>query len=213
LIMSRVTKVLLFTVTACPIGRNMDIVIKEVCTELPQLEFEVIYTDLQHEITNRFCVSNNPTIIILDRMGKELYRVKEFTETDDMLAIIKQTEAGKLTAEKCIDATTGSIEEYFVYLLKDNELAPVRVTYYNKTSVKSPRISAIKCLIIGEEGYVSPFPPSSELLSVRFDGSAGEVVVRVSPSDLQIDQETMREALLHTLGHFGILQVNLELVH
>ena|GEM_PF-2473033 len=31
--------------------------VKEVCAELPQLEFEVIYTDLQHEITNRFCIT------------------------------------------------------------------------------------------------------------------------------------------------------------
>lgn len=49
-------KMLLCTVTACPLGRTMGTV-KEVCAELPQLEFEVIYTDLQHEITNRFCIT------------------------------------------------------------------------------------------------------------------------------------------------------------
>jgi len=209
--LSRVKKVLLFTVTACPMGRSMNTVMKEVCNALPQLCYEVVYADLQPDITNRYRVSKNPTMI-LSGIDEELFRIEEFTETDDMISIIQQTEAGKLATEKRDETSGGSIEEYVVYLLKDGELTPVRVTYENKTSVKSPRITAIKCLLKGEEGYVTPFPPASELLQVQFDGKVGEVFVRVTLPELQIDQEMMKEALLHTLSPYGVQQVGLHLV-
>lgn len=190
----------------------MNTVLKEVCTKLPPLYYEVVYADLQPDLTNRYSVSKNPTTMILNGIGEELYRIEEFIETDDLISIIRQTDAGKLATEKKLETTAGSIEEYTIYLLKDGELVPVQVMYENKTSVKSPRITAIQCLLKGAEGYVTPFPPSSELLQVQFEGKAMDIFVRMSLSELQTDQETIREALLQTLSHFGVQQVHLHLV-
>jgi len=190
----------------------MNTVMEEVRHAMPQLVYEVVYADLQPDITNRYHVRKNPTTMMLNGMDEELFRIEEFTETDDMIRIIQRTEAGKLVAEKRDTTSGGSMEEYVVYLLEDGELTPVRVTYENKVSIKSPRITAIRCLLKGEEGYEAPFPPASELLQVRFDGKAGEVFVRVRSSESESDPKMMREALLHTLSPFGIQQVHLHLV-
>ena len=88
--LSRAKKVLLFTVTACPMGRSTNTVMKEVCNALPQLYYEMVYADLQPDITNRYRVSKNPTTMILSGIDEELFGIEEFTETDDMISIIQQ---------------------------------------------------------------------------------------------------------------------------
>lgn len=209
-----VKKILLCTVTACPMGRSMQTVIKEVCSQVQGLSYDIVYAELQPDITNRYLVHKNPTTLFLNGQEEEQYRVEGFVETLELLSILQKVEAGTLKTEQKPEVVLGTNEEYTVYLFKGGSLAPVQIIYPNPTSVKTPRITAIRMLLQARvEGMENPFPPSAELMQLKFVDNNAEILVRVNPSDLLGDQENMRLALVHTLAHFNIKDVVLQFVH
>ncbi|WP_036745800.1 thioredoxin family protein [Paenibacillus sp. UNC451MF] len=207
----KVNKVVLFTLSACPTGRSMGTVLREVKERVSTIELETVYVDIQIEITNEYRIKTNPTTLFLDHDGKELYRVEGFQETELILGLIEQLNNEEITKGQSYEANAESMETYTVYLYNQDSIEAVEVQHPNKTSVRAPRITAVQVLLQArKEGLENPFPGSAALELVRFNGSFGEITIHMTREDeQQANKEKMRLALVNTLNHFGIDDVKL----
>lgn len=211
---SAVRKMLLFTFSACPRGRSMGKVLAETAERHPEIAWEAVAVDVMPDVTNRYRVKQNPTTLFLDRAGRELYRLEGFAETEEVIATIRKINAGVLRSGADYEPNRESVERYTVYLFQQGKPVPVEMRHVNPTSVRAPRITAIKVLLGARpEGFVNPFPPSAELERVDFEGERG--VIRIAAPREELDpaaEEMMREALLLTLSPFGVREAELILV-
>ncbi|WP_282940349.1 thioredoxin family protein [Paenibacillus sp. RC67] len=211
----KVNKIILFTLSACPTGRSMGTVLREVKEKVITIEFETIYVDIQTEITNEYRIKTNPTTLFLDHEGKELYRVEGFQETEHILELLEQLDSKEIKGSQSYEANVETVETYTVYLYNQDSLEAVEIQQANKTSVRAPRITAVQILLkVRKEGFENPFPASASLELVQFNGSFGEITIRMTREDEQQgDKEKMRLALVKTLNHFGIDDVKLTVTH
>lgn len=209
---ANVVKTLLFTLSACPLGRSMSSVLHEVKDRLEGIELQTVYVDVDTETTNQYRIKANPTTVFTDRSQQELYRFEGFKETEETIHLIEQINVGALGNYMAPPENQTSVEAYTIYLYRGDQQVAVETEYVNKTSVKAPRITAIQQLLRTRiEGLENPFPPSSSLESVKFNQECGYVTVEVKDLNGHLDTEKMRTALMMTLAVFGITQVELKL--
>ncbi|SMF25327.1 hypothetical protein SAMN02744102_02200 [Paenibacillus barengoltzii] len=206
-----VKKLILFTLSACPMGRSMNTVIGELLACKKELAYEVVYVDVDHETTNRYCVKVNPTTLFLDLNGSELYRIEGFKETTEVWDLVRQIEEGSLRSEEAREENREITETYTIYLFQNGNAVPVETTVINKTSVKAPRITAIQQLLrTRPEGFDNPFPIDTSLERVSFHNESGVVTLR-STKEVSMDQtERMKVLLARTLATYGITEIKLE---
>jgi hypothetical protein len=151
-------KLILFTLSACPIGRSMNTVINELLASQKNLAYEKVYLDINHEKTNRYRVMMNPTTIFLDGNDDEVYRVEGFKEIYEVYRLIRKVEAGLLRTEVPQGENREIAETYTIYLFHNGNAVPIETSVINKTSVKAPRINSIRQLLRSRpEGFENPF--------------------------------------------------------
>ncbi|CAM3792377.1 hypothetical protein [Marinicrinis lubricantis] len=92
---SQIKKIMLFTLSACPLGRSMGTVLREVIRIFEKIELETVFIDVQTEMTNFYRVKKNPTTIFIDDSGNEKYRVQEFLETEHVINLLEQINQGE----------------------------------------------------------------------------------------------------------------------
>ncbi|UQZ33431.1 hypothetical protein C2I18_07590 [Paenibacillus sp. PK3_47] len=94
-----IDKILLFTLSACPMGRSMKTVLEEWLASENEygITFDVIYVDVDPETTNRYRIKVNPTTIFLDGDSMELYRIEGFKEIEDVRRLTNQLKKGLLS--------------------------------------------------------------------------------------------------------------------
>ncbi|MCZ8513699.1 thioredoxin family protein [Paenibacillus filicis] len=202
----KVSKIILFTLSACPTGRSMGTVLSEVKRTFDAIEFETVYVDVQTDITNHYRVKKNPTSLFLDYQGNELYRIEEFQETEYIIDLIERLNQQTVALKRPNEDNQASVEAYTVYLFQNELLVPLEVKYLNKTSVRAPRITAINMLLkTRNDGYENPFPVSATLELVNFKGNFGEIVINIGEGKERAwNKEKMKLALVKSLSHFGI---------
>ena len=203
-------KIILFTLSACPMGRSMGTVLKEVAALFPELEFESVYVEIQVEEANHYRIKTNPTTVFVDKNGIELYRLEGFHETNIVKDVIEKINENKVKAVPELAENTETEEKYIIYLLKDRKFTPVEVVYNNKTSIKAPRITVINLLLqASKEGYNNPFPSGTTLELVQFKDTHGNITLKFENDVDQAALESMKEALQLTLSQYGIKQVDI----
>lgn len=208
-----VSKIMLFTLSACPMGRSMSDVLEEVQQTFPQIQFETVYVEIMADRANHYRIKKNPTTLFLDGQGNELYRMEAFAETDEIIAIIRKLNNGLLTSNRKYAENEATMESYTIYLFKNGELSPVDIEYKNRTGIPAPRITALNLLLHSHlDRFENPFPPSSTLELVNFDQKRAEISIYVNEGhvDERLKRD-MQQALLKTLAHFGIEEVKLEI--
>ncbi|MBP1930881.1 thioredoxin family protein [Ammoniphilus resinae] len=211
--MKELRKILLFTLSACPMGRSIGTVLTEIGDQYPEFEIERVYVEIQTDMANRYKVKTNPTTVFLNPMGEELYRFEGFKETEEILQIIEGIESVQWVGSPILDENRESIEEYTVYLWKENATVPVQILYRNLTSIKAPRITAIRCLLqYQKEGYENPFPFGTELELVQFKDGQGQIDLKVKQKVNEQTVEMMHLCLQKTLQHFGVNEVKMSLL-
>ncbi|GGD83762.1 hypothetical protein GCM10010911_47450 [Paenibacillus nasutitermitis] len=202
---------MLFTLSACPMGRSMGTVLSEIQNRYPQIKIETIYVEIMTDITNYYRIKKNPTTLFLDQEANELYRMEGFVETGEMVEMIEKLHHNVLQLTEKFESNQETIETYTIYLYKNKEIMPLEIHYHNKTSVKAPRITVISLLLDAQiNGYENPFPLSSKLGYVNFDQHHGDAMIYVDAD--QVDPATrnkMKCALTKTLSHFGIKDVEI----
>lgn len=204
-------KIILFTLSACPMGRSMGTVLREVAVLFPELNFETVYVEIQVEEANNYRIKTNPTTLFVDENSRELYRLEGFHETNIVTDTIEKINQNKIELEPELAENKETVEKYLLYLLKDGKFSPVEVSYNNRTSIKAPRITVITLLVQASiEGYSNPFPPGTTLELVQFRDTTGIITLKLASVD-QATLETMKEALKQTLSQYGIKQVELVL--
>ena len=204
-------KIILFTLSACPMGRSMGTVLREVAALLPELKFETVFVEIQTEEANHYRIKTNPTTLFVDENGLELYRLEGFHETNIVTDTIEKINQNKIELTPELAENKETVEKYVLYLLKDGKFSPVEVSYNNRTSIKAPRITAITLLVQASiEGYSNPFPPGTTLELVQFRDTTGIITLKLASVD-QATLETMKESLQQTLSQYGIKQVELVL--
>jgi len=210
--MKELRKIVLFTLSACPVGRSMGTVLTEIGHQYPEFEIERVYVEIQTEVANRYKVKTNPTTVFVNPMGEELYRIEGFKETEEILLIIERIKSGQWVGSPILEKNKESTEEYTVYLWQENNAVPVQILYRNLTSIKAPRITAIRCLLQSQkEGYENPFPFGTELEWVQFKDVQGQITLKVKE---KVDEQTvkmMHKCLQKTLQHFGVNEVKMSL--
>lgn len=207
-----IRKILLFSVTACPMGRSMQTVVQEVGRQLNGIEHEVVYADVQHDPTNQYRITQNPTVVFLDEREKECYRVVGFIETQELIDLIRRVETGEVIQLESVPNALASQEKYTVYLYDGAVPIPVETVYNNKTAVVTPRITAIRLLLeTTAEGFINPFPPNSALMKVDFTDRVASVEIQVEEQVSSMETVKMEQTLLYTLRHFEIQTVDLRL--
>lgn len=209
--MTRLKSICLFTVTACPTGRSMGMVMQESAGVLEQLEFQTIYVDAEPDKANQYGVSVNPSTLFLGQEGLELYRLEGFHETRVIVRTAVQIMEGSLSGQlPAPSAPENTAEAYEVYLYQENELVPVLTEYMNPTPVKSPRLTAIRQLLRTRVlDCENPFPRSASLDLARFQGSLAKVYICTDEADSGYDRRRAAAALQKTLEIFGIYEVEL----
>lgn len=210
----KVKKILFFTLSACPVGRSMGTVLREVRRIYDWIELETIYVDIQTELTNLHRVKKNPTTIFLDAAGNEKYRVEEFLETEHVINLLEKVNQGE-SERRELEENRESEERYTIYLFQNEEIVPIEVIYTNPTSVRAPRITAIKLLLAAQyDGFMNPFPASAELDLVLFKDKQGEIIIDMSEVDCcRAEREKMKRLLEKTLSHFGIEDVDITITN
>jgi len=212
---SRVQKIVLFTLSACPMGRSMDTVLSEIKNKFPFIEFETIYVEVMTDITNHYKIKKNPTILILDKQNNERYRVEGFVEIEELIDTIEKVNKSKLDSSRKFESNQETVETYTIYFYKNKDIVPLEMHYNNVTSVQAPRIIVINLLINTKiDGYENPFPLSSKLERVNFDRHRGDVVIHIDLEEVEkATMNKMKLALAKTLSHFGIKNVQLTIVN
>lgn len=206
---------MLFTLSACPMGRSMGTVLSEIKNKFTVIEIETIYVEIMTDITNHYKIKKNPTTLILDKQNNERYRVEGFIETDELIDTIDKINKSKLESSRKFESNQETVETYTIYYYKNKDIVPLEMHYNNVTSVQAPRITVINLLINTKiDGYENPFPSSSKLEHVSFDQHRGDVVIH---TDLEeVEKETMnkmKHTLAKTLSHFGIKDIQLTIVN
>lgn len=211
---SQIKKIMLFTLSACPLGRSMGTVLREVIKIFKKIELETVFTDVQTEMTNFYRVKKNPTTIFIDDSGNEKYRVQEFLETEHVINLLEQINQGE-SERREIEENRESEERYTIYLFQNEETVPIEVIYTNPTSVRAPRIIAIKLLLAAQyDGFMNPFPASAELELVLFKDKHGEIIIDMCEVDCcKADRDKMKGLLVKTLSHFGIEEVDITITN
>ncbi|MCY9667537.1 hypothetical protein M5X11_21900 [Paenibacillus alginolyticus] len=208
-----VRKVMLFTLSACPLGRSMNSVLGEVRRCVEGLEFQIVHVDVDTDVTNHYRIKTNPTTLFLDLHDNELYRFEGLKETEVTLRIMEQINEESLRIHAAREENQENEETYVIYLVQNETVVPLETSYLNKTSVKAPRITAIKQLLQTRiKGYINPFPSSTSLELVHFEHEHAEIVLRVDRSENHLDKDRMKELLKKTLSHFGVVDVELILL-
>lgn len=199
-----VKTLMLFTLSACPMGRSMNQVIEEFLTHKKELTYNIVFVDLDDKTTNHFRIKTNPTTLFLDQKGKELYRIEGFKETEELWDLFKQIENGSLRSE-LPEENHETIETYTLYFYKDDDIVPIQKPWINKTSVKAPRITAIQQLLrTRPNGLYNPFPLDATLDQVSFEKKSGVVTLR-SKKKVSLEETKRMEVLLtRTLQPYGI---------
>ena len=209
----QVAKLMLFTLSACPLGRSIQTVLGEVLSVKKELSYEAVYVDADPETTNRYRIKSNPTTLFLSDGGLELYRFEGFKETAEVLAIIGQIEEGILASPENREENQQTEEVYTVYLYEGEQIVPIAVSYINLTSVKARRKTAIQQLLrVRRDGLENPFPAQTSLEAVSIQQQSGVITLR---SDVKVSAshaERMRVLLAHTLAVYGVSEVQLEWV-
>lgn len=209
----QVAKLMLFTLSACPLGRSIQTVLGEVLTVKKKLNYEAVYVDADPETTNRYRIKSNPTTLFLSDGELELYRFEGFKETAEVLAIIEQIEEGILASSENREENQQTEEVYTVYLYEGEQIVPIAVSYINLTSVKAPRITAIQQLLcVRRDGLENPFPEHASLEAVSFQKESGVVTLRSDEKVSASQAKRMRVLLSHTLAFYGVSEVALEWV-
>ncbi len=204
-------KIILFTLSACPMGRSMGTVLREVAELFPDLKVETVYVEIQVDEANQYRIKTNPTTLFVDDNGRELYRLEGFHETNIVKETLEKINQMKMDRAPELAENKETIEKYVLYLLKDGKFSPVEVNYNNRTSIKAPRITAVTLLVQASiEGYSNPFPPGTTLELIQFRDSTGIVMLKSASVD-QSRLESMKEALQLTLSQFSIKEVELVL--
>ena len=202
-------KIILFTLSACPMGRSMGTVLREVAALFPDLKIETVYVEIQVDEANQCRIKTNPTTLFVDEKGRELYRLEGFHETNLVIDTLDKIDQKKMDSTTEWVENKETAEKYILYLLKNGKFSPVEVDYSNRTSIKAPRITAVTLLIQASiDGYSNPFPLGTTLELIQFRETTGIVTLKsasVDPSRL----ERMKEALQLTLSQFGIKEVEL----
>jgi|SRR5680860_67744 len=203
-------KIVLFTLSACPVGRSMGTVLREVTALFPELNFETVYVEIQVEEANHHRIKTNSTTLFVDENGIELYRLEGFHETNIVKDTLEKIKQKKIELAPELTENKETAEKYFLYLLKDGKVSPVEVAYINRTSIKAPRITAITLLVqASKEGYSNPFPLGTTLELVQFRDTTGIITLKLANDVDQATLESMKEALQQTLSQYGIKQVEL----
>lgn len=206
-----VKKLILFTLSACPMGRSMNTIIGELLACKKELAYEVVYVDVDHETTNRYRIKMNPTTLFLDGSGVELYRIEGFKETEEVWNLFRQIEEGSLRSEAPREENRETTETYTIYLFQNGNAVPVETTVINKTSVKAPRITTIQQLLrTRPEGFDNPFPADTSLERVSFHHDSCVVTLRSTNEVSMEETDRMKTLLAHTLAVYGISEIKLE---
>jgi hypothetical protein len=206
-----VRKMMLFTLSACPMGRSMNTVIGEILTCKNDLAYQVVYVDVDYETTNRYRVKMNPTTLFFDLNGRELYRIEGFMETAEVWKLFSQIEEGSLRSEEPREENRETNETYTLYLYHNGHIVPVEEEVKNLTSVAAPRITVIQQLLrTRPEGFDNPFPVDTSLDRVAFHNQYGVVTLRAQNEVGKQETERMKELLTRTLNAYGITEVILE---
>lgn len=136
---NKVNKIMLFTLSACPVGRSMGTVLNETRIHFPQVDIKTIYVEMEPDITNQYKIKKNVTTLFLDGQHQELYRLEGFVETAEMIKTIENINNGTILSSETYEQNKGSMEFYTVYLYNDEEeIVPINMPYYNQTSVQAP---------------------------------------------------------------------------
>ncbi|WP_102344945.1 thioredoxin family protein [Bacillus sp. Marseille-P3661] len=205
-----VSKIFLFTLTACPTGRNMGTVLREIAQTHPSIELQTIYIEIDVQTTNRYKIKTNPTVLFLNVNEKELYRLEGFRETAEINHIINELSENRLVSSDEIEGNRATIENYTIYLFRNGVPTSVDIQYKNETSIKAPRITVLNILLSTSiEGYQNPFPVKSKLESIGFDGALAKITIKTQKPCSSVDVASMEILLLKTLATFGIKDVAL----
>lgn len=207
----KVQKMILFTLSACPMGRSMNTVIGEILACKNDLAYQVVYVDVDYATTNRYRVKKNPTTLILDHNDSELYRIEGFMETAEVWNLFGQIEEGSLRSEAPREENQEKSEPYTVYLYQHGHVVPVETQLINLTSVRAPRITVIQQLLRTRlEEFENPFPLDTSLERVAFHNEHGVVTLHARNEVDKQQSERMKALLTRTLMDYGITEVILE---
>lgn len=208
--MRKVKQIKLFTASACPMGRTMGTVLREVGEHEPELSITTYYIDIHIEETNHYRIKQNPTVLLVSENDQEVYRVVGFKETEEIIQILDQIDLNQLSADVYLKENEESIEKYVFYLFKEESLVPVEVEYRNLTSVKTPRITLIQLLLEGNiSGLTNPFPPGSSLELVQFNENKGIISLKGLQQVTTHDLLKMRRVLEKSLESFNIQKIEI----
>lgn len=204
-------KIILFTMSACPMGRTMKHVLEEVTKRDSSLEFLIVYIDIEPETTNKYSIQSNPTTLFLAEDDKETGRIIGFKEVDEVLQVIDGAveTVVEWNYHQLEHTKEKQVENYTIYLYKGDRLESVDVDYQNPTSVKTPRITALNLLLKRNvAGYTTPFLPNTELNLVEFSEGLARVYLHMDDLDKEKQNaEKMKNSILKTLSPFGINEV------
>ena len=204
-----VCHLMLFTVSACPVGRNMGTVLQEVAARHPELRVETVYVDAEPEKTNRYRVKKNPSLLLLQEGGVESMRLEGFHDTEAVERALRQIQNGEVPMQS-YEENRASVETYRVFLWQGDDLVPVDVTYRNPTGVPTPRITAIQLLLQATAADAeNPFPTGTALEKVQFAGEQARVDLIVPHTILLANRERMQKALEQTLSAYQVRNVEM----
>ena len=203
-----INRILLFTLSACPMGRSMRNVLEELKKDFPNLMLQTYFIDVDIDQTNQFRIKKNPTTLFVGEDDQELHRLEEFKEKEEIINIVDQINSQVQKSIELFEENQETIEKYTIYLFDKDSLIPVEMTYRNMTSVKSPRITVINLLLKGNlEGFQNPFPLDTQLELVQFNGNKGNITMKFTKEVKEQDMIKMKLALKRTLSPFGISEV------
>ncbi len=206
-----INKILLFTVSACPLGRSMRTVLVELKEHFPDIMYQTYYVDVDIEQTNQYRIKKNPTTLLVGEDDQELYRLEGFKETEEILNIIDEICNQVRIPIVPLEENKETNEKYMIYLLDKDSFVPVEMNYTNMTSVKTPRITLINLLIKANmEGLENPFPPNTILKLVQFIGNKGYITLKFPKEVEGEDMMKMKLALEKSLSPYGIDDVDIK---
>ncbi|WP_312113266.1 hypothetical protein [Brevibacillus reuszeri] len=201
----QIAKLMLFTLSACPMGRSVHTVLGEVLTVKKGIAYEIVSIDADHETTNRYKIKANPTTLFLAEGGQELYRFEGFIETTEVLRMFEQIEEGTLRSKEIREENRESKEVYTIYLYDGEQMVPVELETINLTSVKTPRITAIQQLLRAQrDGLENPFPENTSLEKVSFQNQSGVITLRIDTKVSPKQAKRMQALLARTLAIYGV---------
>jgi len=206
-----INKILLFTVSACPLGRSMRTVLAELKEHFPDIMYQTYYVDVDIAQTNHYRIKKNPTTLLVGEDDQELYRLEGFRETEEFLNIIDGISNQVRISIVPLEENKETIEKYMIYLLDKDTLVAVEANYKNMTSVKTPRITLINLLLNANiEGLENPFPPNTVLELVQFIGNKAYITFKFPIEVKEQDLIKMKLSIEKSLSPYGIDEVDIK---